>query len=377
MKRIGIFSFYDKEGIADSYIEYLLNELTTVLDRLVVVVNGQVGEAGRCLFSRYTNDLIIRENKGYDAGAYADVIVNVLGGKIRDWDELVLCNDTFFGPFVPMRSIFEKMENKQLDFWGLNVVESKLLRHIQSYFLVFGARILQNGELQDYFRTHIDPLADNVAEVYGKFERGLFLHLAEKQYSYGAYCNTELCCIYESPDVCLERYGLPVLKKKSFSKQFNNAQAAVNAVRYLRRSADYDISHITRCVQRLYGLRLGQEIASEYIPPLPREEVHLELSRFSSDELDARIDGRDFYIYGTGLCGRSLYYTHLHKNKGMMGFVVSDSERIEEPVICGFPVFHYDEIDKNALIVLGIGKKLTEFLKPRLDKRTEYIELWE
>lgn len=376
MKRLGIFSFYDKDGIVDSYIEYLLDELVTVLDKLIIVVNGEVNEEGRSLFFRYTSDLIIRENKGFDAGAYADVIANVLGDSIMDWDELILCNDTFFGPFVPMKSIFEKMEKERFDFWGLNVVESKLLSHIQSYFLVFGAKILHSGDLTEYFRSNIDPLENDVAEVYGKFERGLFLYLIEKQYSYGAYCNTELCCIYESPDICLERYGLPVLKKKAFSEQFD-LQASINAVRYLRHSTNYDIDHISQCVQRLYGLRIGQETMSEYIPPSMEKAVHLEFSRFSRDELDACIDGRDFYIYGTGLCGRSLYYTHLHKNKGLKGFIVSDSERIEKSLICGFPVFHYGEIDKHSLVVLGVGKKLTEFLKPRLDKKTEYIELWE
>ena len=96
MKRLGIFCFYDKEGIVDTYIEYLLSELMTVLDRLIIVVNGQVNEDGKRIFAHYTNDLIIRENRGFDAGAYADVILNVLGDDIRDWDELVLCNDTFF-----------------------------------------------------------------------------------------------------------------------------------------------------------------------------------------------------------------------------------------------------------------------------------------
>ena len=51
-------------------------------------------------FSRYTNEIIIRENSGFNAGAYADVIVKVLDDEIRDWDELVLCNDIFFGPWL-------------------------------------------------------------------------------------------------------------------------------------------------------------------------------------------------------------------------------------------------------------------------------------
>lgn len=374
MKRLGIFCFFDKEGIVDSYIEYLLSELMTVLDRLIIVVNGQVNEGGKHIFSRYTNKLIIRDNEGFDAGAYHDVIVNVLGNSLMDWDELVLCNDTFFGPFVPVKAIFEKMEGKQLDFWGLNVLENKMMSHIQSFFLVFGPRILQGGELTQYFRANINPLADDIAEVLAEFEQGLFLHLTGKQYSYGAYCNTELCCIYKSPDICLERYSFPAIKKKAFSKE-NNIIAAINAIRYVHQNTNYDIDHILRCVHRLYGLRLGQEVLSEYISTSLDDAYHSRYFRFSLAELNTYIGKRSFYIYGTGMCGRILYYKYALKNKGLKGFVVSDSEKIEEPLVCGFPVFHYGEIDKNSLVVLGVGKKLTEFLKPRLDKRTEYIEL--
>lgn len=375
MKRLGIFSFYDKEGIVDSYIEYLLGELMTVLDRVIVVVNGQVNENGRQIFSRYTNKLIIRKNKGFDGGAYADVIINVLGDSIGEWDELVLCNDTFFGPFVPMKSIFEKMERKQLDFWGLNISETKLLTFIHSYFLVFGTKILQNGELTQYFQDNINPQEDILAEIHWRFERGLFLNLAEKQYSYGTFCNTEQFCIFDSSDICLERYGFPILKKKAFSGNYST-QTAINAVRYVRNNTNYDINHILRCVQRLYDLQLSQDVLSEYVQPSLEERVHLDF-RFSREELDVRIGERDFYIYGTGVYGYMLYYLHLYKSTGLKGFVVSDSEQIRKPFVCGLPVFHYSEIDKKSLVILAVRKKLTELIKPRLDKRTEYIELWE
>ena len=376
MKRLGIFCFYDKDGIVDSYIEYLLGELMTVLDKLIVVVNGQVNEDGRRVFFRYTTDLIVRENKGFDAGAYANVIDYLLGDSIKDWDELVLCNDTFFGPFVPMKSIFEKMEKKHLDFWGLNVNVRKMMSFIESYFLVLGATILQGGELVQYFHDNIDPLTDDITKVYSKFEYGLFLNLVEKQYSYGAYCNTELCSPYYSPDTCLERYGLPVLKKKAFLEEFN-PQAAINAVRYVRCCMNYDVGNILQCVQRLYSLHLGQEALREYIPRSLDEAIRIGSCRFSKNELDAYIDGRDFYIYGTGYYGYLLYYLHLYKSKGLKGFVISDAEKIEKSTVCGFPVVYYSEINKNSLVVLGVSKKLTEIIKASLDKRTEYIELWE
>ena len=39
-KRLGIFLFYDKDGVADRYIEYMLKDIRPCLDRLIVIANG-------------------------------------------------------------------------------------------------------------------------------------------------------------------------------------------------------------------------------------------------------------------------------------------------------------------------------------------------
>lgn len=114
MRRLGIFSFFDKDGIVDTYIEYLLMDLMLVIDKLIVVVNGKLCSAGREKFEKYAANVILRPNKGFDAGAYSEIIVNVLGEEeIKKWDEIVLCNDTFYGPFVSFCDIFNEMSKKK------------------------------------------------------------------------------------------------------------------------------------------------------------------------------------------------------------------------------------------------------------------------
>ena len=41
-KRICIFVFYDKDGIVDDYVRYLLSELKKVISELVILVNGNI-----------------------------------------------------------------------------------------------------------------------------------------------------------------------------------------------------------------------------------------------------------------------------------------------------------------------------------------------
>ena len=152
MKRLLIFSFYDKDGIVDQYILFLLRGLKQVVNELIVVINGMLKDEEEKKIVTLTNHILKRKNVGYDAGAYADVILNFLGKEeLKKWDELVLCNDTFYGPFVPFEYIFNKMNLGKVDFWGLNYVENNITNHIQSYFLVFKKRIIESGLLFDYF----------------------------------------------------------------------------------------------------------------------------------------------------------------------------------------------------------------------------------
>lgn len=117
MNRIGIFCFYDKEGIVDEYVEFLLKELCRCLSSLVIIINGNVSVKGRLILEKYTDEIYIRDNKGFDGGAYKDVLINMLGwSRIQKYDELVLCNDTFYGPFVSFESIFNDMESTRADF---------------------------------------------------------------------------------------------------------------------------------------------------------------------------------------------------------------------------------------------------------------------
>ena len=141
MERLGIFVFYDREGIVDSYIDYLLCDLRKCLSYLIIVVNGKVDILGYDIFSKYADQIVIRNNKGFDIGAYKEIIEDLHQKKeMRKWDEIVFCNDTFYGPFIPFTQIFDEMAQRQVDFWGLNYIDNSFLSHIQSYFLVFGKK---------------------------------------------------------------------------------------------------------------------------------------------------------------------------------------------------------------------------------------------
>ena len=68
--RLGIFVFYDKDGIADEYNFYFIEELKKQVSRLLVICNGDVEEEAGKRFSRIADEVMMRGNEGFDITAY-------------------------------------------------------------------------------------------------------------------------------------------------------------------------------------------------------------------------------------------------------------------------------------------------------------------
>ena len=117
---LGIFVFYDKDGIVDRYVLYLLDQLTPFFRDLIIMCNGKVNTDDKTKLLRYTNKVFVRENKGYDAMAVREAMLSHFGWEsLQNFDSVVVFNDTFFGPFYPMDSVFEKIESGTETLWGL------------------------------------------------------------------------------------------------------------------------------------------------------------------------------------------------------------------------------------------------------------------
>src|SRR5574344_1313812 len=168
-KRIGIFFFYDADGVADNYIEYLLNGIVDCLDNLVIVSNGELTREAKALFGKFTQrgarntgKLIIRENTGFDVWAYKAAIDYLGWEELGCCGELILFNHTIMGPVYPFEEVFDKMDSIETDYWGLNVhygISSDLMgspyryipKHLQSHFLAFRNNVIRSKLFHNYW----------------------------------------------------------------------------------------------------------------------------------------------------------------------------------------------------------------------------------
>ena len=119
VKRLIIYFIFDKNGIVDDYITYMLEDLKKNSTEIAVVCNGKLNVEGRKKLEKITSTIIVRENKGLDVWAYKTVLDYYGWEKLCSYDEVIMMNYTIMGPVYPLREMFETMGQKDLDFWGI------------------------------------------------------------------------------------------------------------------------------------------------------------------------------------------------------------------------------------------------------------------
>ncbi len=275
--RLGIFNCYDPDGIIDDYIPFLLNDFKENISRLIIVVNGRLTPEGREKLELITPDVFVRENSGFDFGAWRYILIEYLGwNALLDYDELVLLNDSCFGPLYPFSQVFAAMTEKT-DFWGLikhgeiktanpfNICPYGYLpEHLQSSFLVISKRMLHSREFYDYWDRL--PLAQSYEEAVAKNECVFTKHFADLGFSYSAFIDTAdmdgispTAHAFFSPGQLLLR-GMPVLKAKAFAQSLDDllnvhmGDDLVLGMAYLRQHTTYDERLIWQHILRRYNI---------------------------------------------------------------------------------------------------------------------------
>ena len=169
-KRMAVFAHYDRDGIVDDYVIYYLTSLRKVSDFIVFVSTAELSpkELGKaqCL----VNVAIQRENLGHDFFSYKTGFDELKKRGLHSCSEVILCNDSVYGPLYPIEEMFTAMERTDADFWG--VTEShEMAHHLQSYFMVFRRSVFLSAAFLGFW-AYMEPLSDRV-EIVRRYEVGL------------------------------------------------------------------------------------------------------------------------------------------------------------------------------------------------------------
>ena len=272
VKRAFIYVFYDPEGIADGYVEKMLSSLREVSSHTLMVVNGDIrpeclGELGDAV-----DDVLIRENTGYDVTGYIKGLERL--GKEAAYDEVVLMNSTLYGPFYPIGEMFGEMDARDVDFWGIaahpedrttSIASSRygyIPRHLQSYFIAIRSSLLGDPRFADYIAS-LPPIR-GYDDARGRFEISFTPDMEKLGFTWDVYADTSrwdsfgVNAVMYDPYMMTRTFRVPFAKQKAFSFGSDEMTALYSQRKlldYLDENGLYDISLIAKNLSRTQDLK--------------------------------------------------------------------------------------------------------------------------
>lgn len=412
--RLGIFVFYDAEGVVDRYVIYLLERIIPLLDDLVIVVNGELTEKSREKLLHFTNKIIKRENKGYDAMAVKTAMVDFCGWeKLKVYDSVVVFNDTFYGPFFPLEPMFSEMDGKGAALWGTlcrvkGEIYSSTVTVFGTYFYVMNKELLLCPEWR-YYWEHLDASEWLFQDAIDKYERAL-IPLCEKiglkwdsylrsdkyagerkESSFDDYINIpyELIVYHKFP--FLKRK--PLAESPDFSVGLGYSQKKV--LDYIDQCMDYDVGMIWENLLRKFkwwqlkdSLKLTKILREDDIKEKEKKRPLLLIFRVSQEEwisdyyyqwvllsevcrIEIFTDGLNIYNKLTKSLDVSNNNISIHKTYDEVQFISILKEVVKEAAY----IFYMDdstygcESNEN----LAVGRNVQDFILQSMLESNNYI----
>lgn len=243
-RRVAVFASYTGDGILPPQVLPYLEGLQDLTEAIVVVCDNdlQPGEVEK--LSGLAAHVITGRHGEYDFGSYKRGVVWLeKAGLLTSADDLILCNDSCYGPIGSFEPMFAKMEGRGLDFWG-GTDSREIAPHLQSYFVVLTRKVFSS----DTFRNFIAGIEKqpNVPEVVKKYEIGMTQILSNAGFSSGAMVSNILAGLHGNDPTARNltlfplytlNNGLPLLKVKALTEPITNANGALKTLEWLALNA--------------------------------------------------------------------------------------------------------------------------------------------
>jgi lipopolysaccharide biosynthesis protein len=207
-----LFAHFNKDNTLSPNDLNYLECLKDIAGELVFISNSALSTDNLKNVSAITGRIVLRKNVGYDFGAWKQVIRSLSRTELERYDNLILVNNSCYGPYKKLTNVCMEMSQKKYDFWGMllfpylsdgSFIKSGYINeHLQSFFLVFTKKVFFHQSFSDFWRNM--GSYNKMEEVIKYGENVLTKKLADAGFTYSAY-------IPESGDLCeyLGDYSLP------------------------------------------------------------------------------------------------------------------------------------------------------------------------
>lgn len=290
MKRICVFAHWDKDNQIDEYVIYYLQALKRVVNSIIFVSDCDLPTIEIEKITSITTTVLANKHGEYDFGSYKRGINYILKNHLP-FDEILLVNDSCYGPFYPLENIFKKMSTKKCDYWGLtknsygikkqnNINVAAWDPHIQSYFLLLKSQVINSKKFLEFINNI--KIEDNKTDIIINYEIGLTKLLTSCGFKSAIYIDkyshTENCLASKWKKLII-KYKFPFIKTSIIKNglfvlgEVKDWREVINSI------SDYPIEYIEQnahkqlnLMQNLYkDMNLYRKIRFKLLNNMPME----------------------------------------------------------------------------------------------------------
>lgn len=290
VKRAAIYVIYDKDGKLDRYRKYYLEKIRKFCDKIVCVIQGTLEPESRRELENLCDDFFVRENTGLLTYPWIEGINFIGWDALKDYDELLMLNDSFFGPFFELDDFFNSCEKSDADFYGvmknfeektITSLDSRPLKHGYfrgsiCYFYVIKSRLLHSVEFKKYWSTK--PTINKDWDTYFYNEISFYDEVIDWGFKVDAYQSDKLKGYFfdnltHNITKLIKDEKIPFARVRPFatelkyqSMQINYGQDPRTAIDYVDKHTDYDVNMIWDFILRTKNLtHIWSQLQLEYV----------------------------------------------------------------------------------------------------------------
>lgn len=228
-RRTAVFAAFSATGRIPERDLFFLKGLNEVADNIVFVSSAPLFPDEADKMEGLVTEVAWEPHREYDFGSYKR------GRRIAEErglldpsvaDELILCNDSCYGPVFPLSESFAEMASRNCDFWGFTTNNEQGSEHLQTYFMVFRRAVLDAPALGDFL--------DGVQELTGRnsvvvlYESKLTKTLCSAGFSFDSFVPRDFCekvapglspSPVQWPLTTMSKFRMPLVKVKALSAE--------------------------------------------------------------------------------------------------------------------------------------------------------------
>ncbi len=295
-RRIAIYVIFDKDGKLDGFRRYYLAELRKETERIVAVVQGTLSPESRRELEALTDDFFVRDNTGLLTYAWQAGLEHIGWDVLAEYDELLMLNDSFFGPFFPLAELFRDVEKSDADFYGVmknfeekayTQIAGRPLKHGHfrgsiCYFYIIRKRLLHSHEFRKYWSRKPEIKCD--WDTYFFNEMDFYDYVMDAGFKIDAYQSDTLKGYFFdnlSHNMCrlIEGDRIPFARIRPFGTDVKDQALSIgyasdprSTLEYIDKHTDYDANLIWDFLLRTKNLsHIWNQLQLEYV--VPRDSV--------------------------------------------------------------------------------------------------------